>query len=118
MLTDSTIYHEYLELLREYHTRSTGDTSREKGHDAIIMSPGKFEGEPAYIVYYWLMYMNGFYDGSFSDDCYEHTYWYLEDEEKRLFRIDDCFSIIVIWENSDGFICHDLLQSLADMPEE
>jgi hypothetical protein len=63
------------------------------------------------------MYMNGFVDGSFSDDCYAYTYWYLEDEERQLFRIDDCFSIIVIWENSDGFICHDLLQSLADIPE-
>jgi hypothetical protein len=118
MLTDSTIYHEYLEELKEYHTRSTGDTSRTKGHDAIITTPGKFEGEPCYVLFFWLMYMNGFYDGTFHDSFYEYTYWYLEDEEKQLFRIDGSFTLIVIWENSDGFICHDLLQSLADMPEE
>ena len=30
--------------------------------DGIIQNPGKFEGQPLYVVYYWDAYINGFAD--------------------------------------------------------
>jgi len=80
----------------------------ETDDNGIIVSPGKFEGEPIYSPYFWDRVMNGesdhtFYDGDHPVDVFRITY-----EEKKEFPELYDFTHVLINEDENGFVYCDL----------
>jgi hypothetical protein len=75
----------------------------------IVQSPGKFEGEPWYVVALWDLVLDG---------CADEEIWE-GDDQTSAFALDadmraacglsvparDGVDWILIWERSDGFVC-------------
>lgn len=67
-----------------------------------IKNPGKFEGEPIYVPYFWEQYLNGFWDFENSKAVGFH----LTKEEKNLFpEIPKRKQVIKIKQTDQGFVC-------------
>ena len=76
---------------------------RYTAHNGIIVSPGKFEGCPIYIPYYWDLMMSGCYDA--------------DDGNKAIFMLADGitndnemwpelagYGLLILWEDTNGFV--------------
>lgn len=72
-----------------------------KIQNGIIMSPGKFEGEPIYAPYFWDLVMDGGADETEDDgDIFR-----ISAEDRREFpEIDRDTTTIRIWEDGNGFV--------------
>ena len=71
--------------------------------DGIITSPGKFEGEPRYAVYFWEE-ASPDEQISFPDD---QSYWLveiLEKDRERFPEIDREATVMVLEESEQGFV--------------
>jgi hypothetical protein len=73
----------------------------------IIQSPGKFEGEPVYIPYFFELILKGMqdttvYQGGMPIDGFKITPDDI-DTFPELGKIKE----IAIWQRSDGSVCHD-----------
>ena len=69
-----------------------------------IRSPGKFEGEPIYVPYYWEAFLSGFAD---RDDG-SRIGFDITPEDRALFpEIPAKRRTINLYERSDGFVCSD-----------
>ena len=76
-----------------------------------VASPGKFEGEPWYVVALWDLVLDGAADGETWDgpDNDDLTAWFRVDDEMRAAcGLDGSHSWIAVWERGDGFVCHEL----------
>jgi len=75
--------------------------------DGIIVSPGKFEGEPEYTPYFWGMVLDG--AGTYFYDEYENLYAYLEIEQEdiSLYPKLEGKKYIILFEDHIGFVYHD-----------
>ena len=83
-----------------------------KLHNGIIAEPGKFEGDPLYVPYFWDMALQGLADDDYFDEGdvlisvfqitekYAATFPELESEIGML---------IEVWENEQGFVYHDFV---------
>ena len=65
-----------------------------------IASPGKFQGEPIYTVYFWELYLDGCYDE--IDDNF--IYFDLTPEDTYLFYELLGSNRLLLHETDDGFI--------------
>jgi len=83
----------------------------EKDYDVneygIITSPGKFEGDMAYIPYFWDMVMNGTGEDIWEDDLLI-TRLTIDNEDVKEFSgiltKDDLNKEIELWEDNSGFV--------------
>ena len=78
------------EILKEYETRN-----------GIIVSPGKFEGEPIYAPYFWDMDLQGLADEYVLDVAI----FYIQPEDRENFpEIDPFLELVEIWSDDNGFV--------------
>jgi len=78
---------------------------RESGaseHDAN--QPGKFEGEPAYTLYFWNYYLNGGSDDEMEGDTLVSRFKVTK-ADKWLFPELRLGQVIRLYESNDGFVC-------------
>jgi len=69
--------------------------------NGVIVSPGKFEGEPIYAPYFWEIGMDGFAD---SDDGKTYRFR-ITDEDRKLFpEIPRRRRSLHLYEDSQGFV--------------
>ncbi len=71
----------------------------------IIASPGKFEGEPLYVPYYWQCYLDGMAD---SDDG-KILYFDVTDDDRKEFSELAEVKTVELWESDNGFVFHDAI---------
>lgn len=69
--------------------------------NGIIQSPGRFEGEPTYVPYFYYLYLDG--DG--SDDGNEIMFRVLS-EDRAMFPELDGVKRIYLNVTDNGFVCH------------
>lgn len=83
--------------------------------DLIIRQPGKFEGEPRWVPYFWDMVLGGngetSYPGCDHDDgdcsCTSVDYFRVDSDDRERFPELDDIADVWLWEDSQGFvICH------------
>lgn len=67
----------------------------------IIQSPGKFEGEPIFVPYYWEM--DGHDDEIISNDNLVRMF-YVGKREASMFPELTTSNVIYLWEDNQGFI--------------
>jgi len=68
--------------------------------EAIVSCPGKFEGEAAYVPYFWDHYLNGFAD----DDDGEVLRFDVTDEDRRRFPDLGRVDFVKLRETDSGFV--------------
>lgn len=85
------------EILTNYKTYPNSD---------LIRSPGKFEGEPLWAVYFWNLAMDGSGDVEWDDDDTEVTTFQIQDEDRELFPelTEEGITAVSLWEDSQGFV--------------
>jgi hypothetical protein len=66
----------------------------------IIRSPGKFEGEPRYVPYFWDAYLNGMAD---DDDGVTLTFD-VNDDDRKLFPELEGVKHVYLEESDQGFV--------------
>lgn len=66
-----------------------------------IANPGKFEGEPAYVVYFWDAFLNGFAD---EDDGETLTFDVTDDDRAKFPELAE-IKTVYLWETEAGFVC-------------
>ena len=70
-----------------------------------ITSPGKFEGEMLYAVYYWEWMLNGDGENMEDDDGTEYTVFDVAPEDRVLFpEIPNSIYKVALFEDSQGFV--------------
>lgn len=73
--------------------------------NGIIISLGKFEGEPSYVPFFWGMVLGGAYTTAITTVCDDTYYFILITEEyAERFELDWAGYYIVLTENDQGFV--------------
>ncbi len=83
--------------------------ARRAEYEAMVKRPGKFEGEPCWVPYYYELLLDG--DGEChctcpedSDSCDCPTVFSVDEQERALFpELTDVWQVTV-WEDSQGFV--------------
>ena len=74
----------------------------------IITSPGKFEGEMAYVPYFWDLVLEGFSDEEIWDDDLLISRFKIDTDLVSLFpgslTVDDVDKALDLWEDGQGFV--------------
>jgi hypothetical protein len=65
-----------------------------------IASPGKFEGEPLFVPYFWDCYLNGGADG---DDGETLMFEVTNEDRKEFPELVNIYRVF-LWEDSNGFV--------------
>lgn len=79
----------------------------ETNSNGTIVEPGKFEGEPLYVPYFWNAALEGFSDEDYVDEFGTLISTFrIADEERRRFPALDKASSLQLWEDSQGFVYH------------
>ena len=85
----------------------------------FIVSPGKFEGEPVFVPYFWDKMINGMQDDIiYEDPRYGYatvSVFKVTDEDRKEFPelLDDGETEeIRIWSLESGFACHERILSM------
>jgi hypothetical protein len=73
------------------------------GADGRITSPGKFEGEPLYVVHFWDFYLDGCDDVHMIDGTYVSRFE-VSDEERAEFPELAGAVWVDLWESEQGFV--------------
>ncbi len=81
--------------------RSGGGGATRMKWAAMTKRPGKFEGEAAYVPYFWDAFMNGMAD----DDDGETLTFRVTDADRVIFPELRRVKKVRIYERSDGFVC-------------
>ena len=75
----------------------------------IVQSPGKFEGEPWYVVALWDLVLEGCADEEIWEDDEQTSAFALSADMRRACGLSvpaiDGADWILLWERSDGFVC-------------
>lgn len=80
---------------------------RYRTENGIIRSPGKYEGEPLYVPYFWEKYvLNGFSSETLHDGINTYDVIEISNEDKEKFDIE--YNYIVLYESNHGFVYHEL----------
>ena len=77
----------------------------------IIRSPGKFEGEPRYVPYFFDAELNGAPDDELDDSGTLVTVFKITEEDVGLYPelANNVDRFICLWESDDGFAYHDII---------
>ena len=87
----------------DYH--SALQNYRESGaSDHNPSTPGKFEAEPAYVLYFWNYYLNGGSDDEFNGDTLVSRFKVTK-ADKWLFPELRLGQVIRLYESDSGFVC-------------
>lgn len=71
----------------------------------VIQDPGKFEGEPIYVPFYWDMGLEGFADEDETDGDGGNRYtFYLDDQDKAVWPELGSATRLHLSETETGFI--------------
>lgn len=82
----------------------------ETNDEGIITSPGKFEGEPEWIVTLYEMVLNGMADESVHDGTMVIDAFKLDAEMARLTGLEESSEhYVCLWSNDQGFVSHKVL---------
>ena len=76
--------------------------------DGIIQSPGKFEGSPVFVPYYYEMRLMGMWDDTFTQDGRVVDIFDISIEEKRIYPELSGHKRIAIWNDCQGFAYYEL----------
>lgn len=103
--------HKIVDEARELATEYCGCPMQ---HTATIKTPGKFEGEPVYTLYYWdTVVMSGFAENEYDCDCpteicdcFGVARVDLDDHDREAFPDLDGYTAIYLRETDKGFVCH------------
>jgi hypothetical protein len=79
-------------------------TSRAEYED-MVSHPGKFEGEPGYVPYFWDIYL----DGGFGDDDGEWLTFEIQEDDIKIWPELIGYREIQICESDNGFVYHQLV---------
>jgi hypothetical protein len=79
--------------------------------NGIVTSPGKFEGEPEFVVHYWELGLEGSAD---SDDEGKFTFKLGIDDAVGYHNKLQAGDTLVLWEDDNGFVHHELVKRLSD----
>ena len=71
-----------------------------RAYEERVRGPGKFEGEPAYVPYYWDAYLQGCY----ADDDGEVITFDVTDEDRDLFPELQGVRRVRLYETGSGFV--------------
>jgi hypothetical protein len=75
-----------------------------KPYDEDVSHPGKFQGEPAYVPFYWEMTLEGFASEELDDNGQLWSIFFPSDEDRAIFpEIGDAYAI-ALWEDDFGFV--------------
>jgi hypothetical protein len=86
----------------------SGKTDRDKTrakHEEIVSCPGKFEGESAFVSYFWEQSLDGLFSHiDFADESLD--YCEISEDDARIFPDlkDDIGKFIVLGESEQGFV--------------
>ena len=72
--------------------------------DGIIVSPGKFEGEPVYVLHFWSMAL----DGGADVDDEDGFQFELSDEDRADYPALGDAEHLTLWGDDQGFVRHKL----------
>ena len=76
-------------------------------YEEQVSGPGKFEGEPAFVPYFYNLYLDG--GGEFTDvDGVDVSLFSVGGEDCDMFPELDDVDEVCIWEDEQGFIYHKL----------
>lgn len=76
-----------------------------------IRGPGKFEGEPYYVPYYWDVANSGAADEELFDGEIPVSIFKLDSKDRHAFGFDKGEDELWLWEREDGFVLHRLLST-------
>lgn len=121
-----------VEVRAQYKVRHTGG----KWGEEVIESPGKFEGEPTYVVSLWDMSLEQGYDEELPDSdtggqTSIYAFFITADDRKEFPELKNV-EVITLWETDNGFVHHKQFitkdayerakrlneQSMEDLPNE
>lgn len=71
----------------------------------MIMTPGKFEGEPDWLPELWERALDGDSDDTLYDGDTPIDVFYLNPELRARTDADDMDYAILMWETDQGFVC-------------
>lgn len=69
----------------------------------LICSPGKFQGEPTYVPYFWEQFLDGGADQELDDGT---LLFLINDQDRALFPQLANATRILLWEDANGFVHH------------
>jgi hypothetical protein len=72
-----------------------------RAYEERVRGPGKFEGEPAYVPYYWDAYLRG----SCKDDDGKVITFAVTDDDRALFPELQGVQQVRLYETDSGFVC-------------
>ena len=83
----------------------------------LINSPGKFEGEPTFAVFYWDAVLSGFSDEEGCEDGRPVSRFYVDADDRAKFPDLADVAVVDIWESDMGFVYTDTYESAEKAPE-
>ena len=75
--------------------------------DGIIVSPGRFEGEPEFTPYFWDMVLDGWATDFHDENKNLYAYLEIEQEDISIYPELEGKRYIILFEDNNGFVCHD-----------
>jgi hypothetical protein len=80
--------------------------------EGIIRSPGKFEGEPVYVPYFFDLMLNGMADESYEDDATGNTadYFNITPADRQEFPELEEVARVILYYRTDGFVVSDIVE--------
>ena len=91
---------EKLEVVLDYYENVAG----------IITSPGKFEGEPVYVPFFWEYMMDGGEDEFYEYNGHTISVFKINSIDTKFFPGLSEYSEVHIWEDDLGFANHQLIK--------
>ena len=71
----------------------------------IVSHPGKFEGEPAWVPYFWDLTMDGGADDVDDDNGTDIYIFTIQEDDIAVFPELAGMSYVEVWETDQGFVC-------------
>lgn len=71
--------------------------------DGIIRTPGKYEGEPLYVPYFWAQ--NDSADDQVQDEGVPVDIFKVTADDRLSFPELADIAVVTLWEREDGFVC-------------
>jgi len=80
----------------------------------MVKGPGKFEGEPPYVPYFWDLGLEGFEDDiQHGEDGILYSTFYVTKEERDLWGdLLEGIKSVCVWEDDNGFVYHSVNEEL------
>ena len=70
----------------------------------LIAPPGKFQGEPYYVMYFWDAMLDGDGEPIYDDGREVYSLTEVTDDEREAFELDKSTVAIALWHSDQGFV--------------